>query len=456
MSSAVAPHIVNPEAYKQSLRNMNPTEVTYLPNGMTVASEYIDGPTATVGMWIDAGSRWETEVNNGTAHFLEHLVFKGTENRTQHQLEIEVENMGAHLNAYTSREQTVYYAKCLARDTDRSMDILADILRNPRLDEGAIERERHVILREMQEVETNLQEVVFDHLHAIAFQGTPLSYNILGPTQNIKSINRADLQDYITTHYTAGNIVLAAAGGVEHGELVKLAERYFGDMPANNDHRNIHGMKPGRYSGSLMTERNDDMDQVHLAIAVEGCSWTNPDYFPLMIANTIIGNWNKAQGGGRNIPNTFAKKMNKAGCQSFMAFNTCYKDTGLWGVYGITDTSHHEQFIAKTQSEMIRIAKEVTAGELRRAKNLLKTQMLAQLDGSTAICEDIGRQMLTYGRRIPLPEIDARIEAVDSVMLRKVVDHYVYDRDPVVVGVGHCEYFVDYNVIRMTQSNPLD
>jgi len=426
-----------------------------LPNGVTIASEYIDSPTATVGMWIDAGSRWEHDHNNGTAHFLEHLVFKGTENRTQNQLEIEVENMGAHLNAYTSREQTVYYAKCLAKDVPRSMDILADILRNPKLDDGAIERERHVILREMQEVETQLQEVVFDHLHAIAYQGTPLSYNILGPSDNIKSIVRSDLQDYISKHYTAGNIVIAAAGGIEHAELVKLAERYFADM-APSVSTGPPPMADSRYSGSLMTHRNDEMEHCHIALAVEGCGWTNPDYFPLMVANTIIGNWNKGQGGGKNIPSPYARRMNNTGVHSFMSFNTCYKETGLWGVYGICEAEHTREFIQYTQSEWIRIAKEVKAGELQRSKNLLKTYMLAQLDGTTAVCEDIGRQMLTYGRRIPLPEIDARIEAVDSRTIRKVVDYYVYDRDPVVVAVGPTEAMPDYGFVRIFQANPLD
>jgi len=344
----------------------------------------------------------------------------------------------------------------MAKDVPRSVDILADILRNPRLEDGAIERERHVILREMQEVETQLQEVVFDHLHSIAFQGTPLAYNILGPSQNIKSIVRTDLQDYISQHYTPGNIVLAAAGGIEHGELVKLAERYFGDMKAAPLGTPALDMTPSRYSGSLMNERNDEMEQIHLAVAIEGCGWTNPDYFPLMVANTMIGNWNKGMGGGKNIPSPYARRMNGKGCLSFQSFNTCYKETGLWGVYGICEHGHAEDFVYNTQSEWIRIAKEVQPGELQRAKNLLKTYMLAQLDGSTAVCEDIGRQMLTYGRRIPLPEIDARIEAVDSVSLRKVIDHYVYDRDPVVVGIGPTELFPDYGLVRVFQASPLD
>lgn len=155
------------------------TQVTTLPNGLTVATEaHPTAQTATVGVWIDAGSRAETDKTNGTAHFLEHMAFKGTNRRSQHALELEVENLGAHLNAYTSREQTVYYAKSFSKDVEKSVDIISDILQNSKLEQAAIERERDVILREQQEVDKQLEEVVFDHLHAVAFQGTFVPFTV--------------------------------------------------------------------------------------------------------------------------------------------------------------------------------------------------------------------------------------------------------------------------------------
>merc|ERR1711990_985542 len=190
------------------LLNVPPTDISVLDNGMRVATENSGASTATVGLWIDTGSRYENANNNGVAHFLE--------------------NMGAHLNAYTSREQTVFYAKCLTSDLGNAVEILADILNNSKFGEQEIERERGVILREMQEVEMNLQEVVFDHLHAVAYQGTPLGRTILGPTKNIKSITRDDLVHFIKTHYKGPRMVLAGAGGVNHDELCKLADQHFG------------------------------------------------------------------------------------------------------------------------------------------------------------------------------------------------------------------------------------
>ncbi|CAG2222456.1 MAS1 [Mytilus edulis] len=256
--------------YESTIENLPETRVTTLDNGVRVATEDSGIPTCTVGLWIDAGSRFENAKNNGTAHFLEHMAFKGTQKRSQTDLELEVENMGAHLNAYTSREQTVYYAKSFSKDVNKAIDILSDILQNSTLGEQEIERERGVILREMQEVETNLQEVVFDHLHAVAYQGTPLGRTILGPTENIMTINRNDLLEYIGNHYKGPRIVLAGAGGVDHDELVKTAQQYFGNLGAGYEGK-IPTTETCRFTGSEVRVRDDTMPLAHVAIAVEGC-----------------------------------------------------------------------------------------------------------------------------------------------------------------------------------------
>ncbi|KAJ7331283.1 hypothetical protein OS493_020073 [Desmophyllum pertusum] len=405
---------------KQSLYNVPETKVTTLANGLRVATEDSGLSTATVGLWIDAGSRFETEKNNGVAHFLEHMAFKGTKNRSQMDLELEVENMGAHLNAYTSREQTVYYAKVFSQDIHKAVDILADIIQNSTLGEAEIERERGVILREMQEVDTQLEEVVFDHLHATAYQGTALGRTILGPTHNVKTITRDDLVEYINKHYSAPRIVLAAAGGVDHDALVKLAEQNL-----------------------MIRFRDDDMPLAHIAIAVEGCGWTHPDYFGLMVANMLIGSWDRSFSAGRNISSKLAQTW----------FNT----TWLIALCRLTpatqtpvsaDKLKIEDSMYCVQKEWMRICTSVTDSEVARAKNLLKTNILMQLDGSTPICEDIGRQMLTYGRRIPLPELDKRIEMIDAKMVRDIATKYIYDRCPAVVGVGPIDQLLEYNRLR--------
>ncbi|XP_014286882.1 mitochondrial-processing peptidase subunit beta [Halyomorpha halys] len=430
------------------LVNCPPTRTSNLDNGLRVATEDTGAPTATIGLWIDAGSRFENECNNGVAHFLEHMAFKGTAKRSQVDLELEVENMGGHLNAYTSREQTVFYAKCLSQDVPKALEILADILQNSKLGEAEIERERGVILREMQEVETNLQEVVFDHLHAVAFQGTPLGRTILGPTKNIKSITRNDLVEYIKTYYRPSRMVLAGAGGVDHNMLVKAAKSQFGGSgePLVSE---APIPTPCRFTGSEIRVRDDAMPVAHIAIAVEGCGWESADNIPLMVANTLIGAWDRSHGSGSGNASRLATACSTDNlAHSFQSFNTCYKDTGLWGIYFVSTPLAIEDMVFNIQNEWMRLCTSVTEGEVERAKNLLKTNMLLQLDGTTPVCEDIGRQMLCYGRRVPLHELEARINCITAQNVQDVMMKYIYDRCPAVAAVGPVEGLPDYNRIR--------
>ncbi|KAI6052814.1 mitochondrial-processing peptidase subunit beta isoform X1 [Marmota monax] len=435
------------QAATQIVLNVPETRVTCLENGLRVASEDSGLSTCTVGLWIDAGSRYENEKNNGTAHFLEHMAFKGTKKRSQLDLELEIENMGAHLNAYTSREQTVYYAKAFSKDLPRAVEILADIIQNSTLGEAEIERERGVILREMQEVETNLQEVVFDYLHATAYQNTALGRTILGPTENIKSINRKDLVDYITTHYKGPRIVLAAAGGVSHDELLELAKFHFGDSLYAHKGE-VPVLPPCKFTGSEIRVRDDKMPLAHLAIAVEAVGWAHPDTICLMVANTLIGNWDRSFGGGMNLSSKLAQLTCHGNlCHSFQSFNTSYTDTGLWGLYTVCEPATIADMLHVVQREWMRLCTSVTESEVARAKNLLKTNMLLQLDGSTPICEDIGRQMLCYNRRIPIPELEARIDAVNAKTVREVCTKYIYDKSPAIAAVGPIEQLPDFNQI---------
>lgn len=434
------------------------TETSTLSNGLTVATEtHPHAQTATVGVWIDAGSRAETDATNGTAHFLEHMAFKGTNRRTQHALEIEVEDIGAHLNAYTSREQTVYYAKSFKKDVPRAVDIISDILQNSKLDSAAVDRERDVILREQQEVDKQLEEVVFDHLHSVAFQGQPLGRTILGPRQNILSIKRDDLSNYIKTNYTADRMVLVGTGAVDHQELVTLAQKHFALLPVSANPIPLGRLAHPKtdFVGSEVRIRNDEMPTAHIAIAVEGVGWSSPDYFPMMVMQSIFGNWDRSLGSSPLLSSRLSHIISSNNlANSFMSFSTSYSDTGLWGIYLVSENLMNLDDLAHfTLKEWTRMSIAPTDVEVERAKSQLKASLLLSLDGTTAIAEDIGRQLVTSGRRMSPKQIEFAVDAVTTAEIKQVAQKYLWDKDIAIAALGSIEGLLDYNRIRADTSS---
>lgn len=429
------------------------TQTTTLKNGLTIATEYSPyAQTATCGVWIDAGSRAETDKTNGVAHFLEHLAFKGTNKRTQGQLELEIENMGGHLNAYTSRENTVYYAKSFKDDVGKSVEILADILQNSKLEESAIERERDVIVREQEEVDKQLEEVVFDHLHATAFQGQPLGRTILGPKENILSIKRPDLVDYISTNYKADRMVLVGAGGVPHETLVELAEKHFSGLKPSDRAVSLgtpRGARPD-FVGSEVRMRDDTLGMAHIAIAVEGVSWKDPDYFTALVAQAIIGSWDRAMGNAPYLGSKLSYQVHKYQlANSFMSFSTSYSDTGLWGIYLVSDKfTALDDLVHFALREWSRLAQSVSEAEVERAKAQLKASLLLSLDGTTAVAEDIGRQIVTTGRRMNPAEIERVVGAITPKDVMDFANRKIWDQDVAISALGKIEGLFDYQRIR--------
>jgi processing peptidase subunit beta len=431
------------------------TQTTTLKNGLTVATEHSPwAQTSTVGMWIDAGSRAETDETNGTAHFLEHLAFKGTAKRSQHQLELEIENLGAHLNAYTSRENTVYFAKAFNSDVPQCVDILADILQNSKLEESAIERERDVILRESEEVEKQVEEVVFDHLHATAFQHQPLGRTILGPRQNIRDITRSELTNYIKNNYTADRMVLVGAGGIPHEQLVELAEKNFSGLPSRGpeNHAYLLSKQKADFVGSDVRVRDDTTGTANVALAVEGVSWSSEDYFTALVAQAIVGNYDKAMGNAPHQGSRLSGYVHKHDlATSFMSFSTSYSDTGLWGIYLVSDKPDQlDDLVHFAIREWMRLCSSVSQAEVERAKAQLKASILLSLDGTTAVAEDIGRQLITTGRRMSPGEIERRIDAISETNVMDWANKYLWDKELAVSAVGGIEALFDYQRLRNT------
>ncbi|XP_078428140.1 putative mitochondrial-processing peptidase subunit beta, mitochondrial [Wolffia australiana] len=423
--------------------------ISTLPNGIRVATQTSPSSathTASVGVWIDSGSRYDAPHASGTAHFLEHMIFKGTRRRTASSLEEEIENMGARLNAYTSREQTTYYSDVLSGDVPVAIDILADILQNSRFPDHAIRRERGVILREMEEVQGQIEEVLFDHLHMAAFKNHPLGNTILGPEENIRTISKGDLLEYISTHYTGPRMVISAAGAVKHEDIVEQVSKLFTKLSL--DSTTAHQLvkkDPAVFTGSEVRVQNADMPLVHFALAFEGTSWINPSSIPLMVIQSLLGSWSRGVVGNCSGCELARRVSEGDLAESVMSFNTNYSDTGLIGVCFTATPVKLPDLSLVLMEELRRLACSVSDDEVIRAQNKLKAALLLHIDGASSVAENNGRQLLSYGRVIPFPELFARIEAVDSQTIKQTARNFLINRDLAIAAIGPIDQLPDYS-----------
>lgn len=423
-------------------------KTTVLENGLTVASELMPGTkTATVGVWINAGSRADNPVSSGTAHFLEHLAFKGTNRRTQYGLELEIENLGSQINAYTSRENTVYYTRCLAQDLNQNVDILSDLLTQLKLEARAIDYERAVILQESDEVDKMFDEVVFDHLHEIAFRKQDLGRTILGPREKIRTIQRDDLVNYINTNYKGDRMALIGVGCVDHEKLVEAAKKYFGHIEKSPVPFKQHGDDLPIFYGAERKIQDDALPVTHVALAVEGVSWSAPDFFICSVASGMMGAWDRSMGIGFDSPSPLTVQAAMGGpndsalVNSFMAYTTSYADTGLMGVYFTADSkTDMSLFTNAVMQDWARLkAGDISEDEVERSKSQLKASLLLALDDSSVIAEDIGRQLVNTGYRLSPEEVFERIERISK---KDVVDwaNYRLKNKPIsICALGNCK-----------------
>lgn len=421
--------------------------MTVLPNGFRVFTEKRKGETASVGVFIKAGSRNETKENNGVAHFLEHMYFKGTPSRSGEQLEVEYEVSGAQLNAHTAREYTCFTSHCLQNDVSRSVDSLADILLNPLIKNEHIEAERQTILREQQDVEQNIEEVLFDRLHESAYELSSLGRTILGPKENIKSLTRDQMLKFRHENYTGPNMSLVGVGDINHQDFVNLAKKYFSLLSSTTPQ-----VEKTQYLGSELKLWDDNIPLLYQAIGFQGPSIHSPDILTVNIIQILLGSWDMAMGAGKHISSNLCSFVADSGiARSVSAFNHAYSDTGLFGVQTVCEPDEHktEQLNLEVMGQMTKLCYKVREDDLIRAKNVLKNQILGNYEGRLDnVCEEIGKQILFYGRRPTLSEMFARIDNISVEQVQKVAQKYIYDQDPVAVSVGSCLWAVDYSWLR--------
>jgi len=383
-------------------------EVTKLANGLTIASDRMEQvETVSVGMWVEVGTRYEAAPVNGVSHMLEHMAFKGTRRRSARAIAEEIEAVGGHLNAYTGREGTTYFAKVLKDDIGLALDILADILQHSAFDPAELEREREVILQEIGQARDTPDDIVFDHFQATAYPNQPLGLPILGTEETVAGLERDALVGHMTQHYRTGRMILAAAGKLDHAALVERVGALFADLPS--------GMSPppapALYRGGEF-RGDDDHEQVHLVLGFPGIKLGHPDQFAMAALSTVLG-------GGMSS-RLFQEVREKRGLvYSIYSFHGAFTDGGLFGIYAGTGEKSLATLTPLVFEQIAGVAAKVTPEELQRAKAQLKADVLMSLESTHARAEQIARHLAIHGRILPPAEITAEIEKVDDAALAR-------------------------------------
>ncbi len=378
-------------------------ELTTLSNGLRIVSERMDGlQSASIGVWVSAGGRNERIEQNGIAHFLEHMAFKGTNTRTALQIAEAIEDVGGYINAYTSREVTAYYCRVLENDTRLAMEVIADILRNPLFDQREIEVERGVILQEIGQALDTPDDVIFDWLQDRCYQDQPLGRTILGETANVRGFTQDDLRRFVGEHYGPEQFILSAAGAVDHAQLVAQAEALFGDMPR----RGAMTFEPGRFTSGEM-RREKALEQAHFALAFEGPGYRDPGFYTAQIYSIALG-------GGMSS-RLFQEIREKRGlCYTIFAQTGAYEDTGLMTVYAGTSGDEVADLAGITIDEMKRAAEDMSPEEVARARAQMKAGLLMGLESSSNRAERMARMVQIWGDVPPIEDTVAKIDNVTT------------------------------------------
>lgn len=379
-----------------------------LSNGFRIVTEHMPGlASASIGVWVAAGGRHETSQQNGIAHFLEHMAFKGTAKRTSLQIAEAIEDVGGYINAYTSREVTAYYVRVLENDVALGLDVIADILRNPVLDPSEIEVERGVILQEIGQALDTPDDVIFDWLQEQAYPGQALGRTILGPSERVSNFDRADLQGFIKDHYGPEQMVLAAAGAVDHDEIVKLAETLFGDMPA----KPLFQMDTASFKGGE-TRQTKQLEQAHFALGFESPSYTADDIYVAQIYASALG-------GGMSSRLFQEIRENRGLCYTIFAQAGAYADTGMMTIYAGTSAEQLPELANITIDEMKRAASDMSPAEVARARAQMKAGLLMGLESPSNRAERLARLIQIWDR---IPSLKETIEKIDAVTTGDVRD----------------------------------
>ncbi|AML50272.1 MULTISPECIES: M16 family metallopeptidase [Falsihalocynthiibacter] len=384
------------------------SQLTTLDNGFRIVSENMPGlKSASIGIWVMAGGRHERLEQNGIAHFLEHMAFKGTTTRSSLEIAEAIEDVGGYINAYTSREMTAYYVRVLGQDVPLGLDVISDILLNPTFSPEEIEIERGVILQEIGQALDTPDDVIFDWLQNVSYPDQPIGRTILGPEERVKNFTRDDLVGFVKERYGPAQMILSAAGEVDHAALVEAATALFGHLPNRDSAQEVTATFKG---GETRVEK--DLEQAHFALNFDGPSYTDDAiYTSQVLASTL---------GGGMSSRLFQEVREKRGlCYTIFAQAGAFSDGGSTTIYAGTSGEKLPELAEITVSEIRRAAEDMSEREIDRARTQMKAGMLMGLESPSSRAERLARMISIWGR---VPSLSETVTKIDAVSRQGVAD----------------------------------
>lgn len=403
-----------------------------LENGALLAQDKMDGiETISISFLVKTGSKYEQPEVSGISHFLEHMAFKGTSTRSAQQI-VELFDSIGYLNAYTSKEHTVYYAKVLRDEISTAIDVMTDILQDSIFSEEEIAKEREVILQEMAQTEDTPDDVVFELFQNTAYPEQAMGRPILGDPEVIKSVTSQHFVDYVNDRYGFNNIVIAAAGNFQGTEIEDLIQAKFHHMPKSSAAIEVNSNYQG---GDIRKER--DLEQIQMVLGFEGVSYYDENYYVQQTLSMLAG-------GGMSS-RLFQEVREKRGlAYSISSFASSYQDTGIFGVYSSSSENNMNQLITVVIEELQKMLTDITEEELQRAKAQVRASILMAQESSISRSKKFASNLAIYGRYIEITEIIEKLNMITPQAIMKFLHKTISSSKPTLATIGKVQKLIQY------------
>ena len=414
---------------------MTNIQITTLDNGLRVMTDNTGcGHSVALGIWVGVGTRNEELMHNGCAHMLEHMMFKGTKTRSAHDIAKQIENVGGHMNAYTSREITSYHMHMLAEHMPLALEVLGDMVGGSTLPQEEIERERQVILQEIGMCNDTPDDLIFDHYYQTAYPDQSLGAPILGSAKCVEDMNRTTLLDFMCRYYTPARAVISAAGEVDHDAFVAQVEKHFSDLPSD-----IHkGYVAANYAGGDFRAEKE-LEQTHFILGFQGLSRLEEDYYTAQTLSTLLG-------GGMSS-RLFQEVREKRGLvYSIFSFHSGYQDDGQFGIYAGTGPESMDEIIPVICDEIMKVTQNVTEEEVERAKAQLKSGLLIGRESMLTRADQHAKHMIFRDKIFNIDETIGKIDAVNPQEIQQTAAK-IFAGKPTLAALGPLGKLEDYGQI---------